>query len=81
MKLSLWQKIKLARLVNKLLNDDKMIEALKSKKLWVTVLGTALITLGTQLGFEAEQVNQVVNLLMTYLIGQSAIDTVIASKK
>ena len=47
---------------------------LKSRKLWVTVLTSAFITLAAEFGIDEATVEQVVYIVVPYLIGQSAID-------
>lgn len=72
--LSLWDKLRLARFVNNLRNDKAMLEKLKSRKLWVAVLGSALVALGSQLGLPEELTLKVAGLLGVYIIGESAVD-------
>jgi len=47
---------------------------LKSRKLWVTILGTALVPLGVQIGLPPETVHSVVAILVSYLLGQGIAD-------
>lgn len=47
---------------------------LKSRKLWVTVLTAALITLSEQLGIDEATVEQLVYVVAPYLLGQAAVD-------
>lgn len=50
------------------------LDKLKSRKLWVAVLGSALVTLGTQLGLPEDTVNSLVAILVAYLLGQGIAD-------
>lgn len=60
------------RAINQLKKMDT--NKLKSRKLWVTVLGAALVTLGTELGMKLETVQSVVAVLAAYLVGQGLAD-------
>lgn len=51
-----------------------MNEKLKSRKLWVAVLGAALMAAGKELGLEQATVEDMVQLLMAYLVAQGAHD-------
>ena len=61
-------KIILKKLLTKA-KDMKIPQKLQSRKLWVTVLGATLVSFGAQLGFEPETVNQLVAVLVAYLLG------------
>lgn len=74
--LGLWDKIKLARLIN----DPGMIQKLKSRKLWVAVISAAILTLGQHLGLEAELLQKLVTLAMTYIGAQGVVDAASALK-
>lgn len=52
------------------MNFDK----LKSRKLWATVLGSALVTIGTEMGLPQETVAGLVAILVAYLLGQGIAD-------
>ena len=54
----------------KLMNIDKF----KSRKLWVTVLGATLVSLGAELGFPEETVHSLVAIIVAYVIGQGIAD-------
>lgn len=58
-----------------------MMEKLKSRKLWIAVIGAALVALATQLGFPQETVDNFVKVIMTYIGGQAAVDLATALKK
>lgn len=77
MKLTFFDKLKLY----KLSKDTVMIEKLKSRKLWATVIGGALAVLGSELGLDAGLVDKLVNMLMVYISAQAVVDSVEASKK
>lgn len=77
MKLTLFDKLKLY----KLSQDKVMIEKLKSRKLWATVIGGALAVLGSELGVDAGLVDKLVNMIMVYISAQAVVDTVEAHKK
>jgi uncharacterized membrane protein len=74
-RLSLWDKLKLARLINSV-----MFERLKSRKLWVAVLGAALLTLGQGIGLDADLLDKLITLAMTYIGAQGLVDTAAALK-
>lgn len=76
-KLSLWDKLRLLRL----LNNKAMLEKLKSRKLWATVIAATLVTLGQQLGVSPDMVENLVQLVMAYVIGQGIADAGVAIKK
>lgn len=69
-RLSLWDKIKIARLMK----DPAMLDKLKSRKLWVAVLSAALLTLGQGIGLDAELLEKLVTLAMTYIGAQGIVD-------
>lgn len=50
------------------------LDKLKSRKLWATVAGVALSALAQQLGMDPEQAENVVALIVAYIVGQSAVD-------
>ena len=75
-KLGLWDKLKLLRI----LSDKTMFEKLKSRKLWATVLGAALLSLGGQLGISQDLTEQLVQLIAAYIIGQVIADAGAARK-
>ena len=47
---------------------------IKSKKLWVTILGSALITIGSSIGIPESVATQIVGLVASYVIGQGIAD-------
>ena len=59
-----------------------MGEKLKSRKLWIAVLGAALMAFNAGLGSPVSQetVTQTINLLIVYLGAQGAVDAVTAYK-
>ena len=71
---SAFQKLRLFLKLRHLSQDKAMIDKLKSRKLWVAVLGAALVALLNGLGLSSELVNQIVALLATYIGGQSLVD-------
>ncbi len=70
MKLSLINKLRLYRLTQ----NKAMIEKLKSRKLWATVIAAALAALGGQLGVSHDLIENIVQLVMAYVIGQGIAD-------
>ena len=70
MRLSLLDKIRLYRLTQ----NKTMIEKLKSRKLWATVVAGALAILGGQLGIDNELANHLIQLVMVYISGQAVVD-------
>lgn len=69
-KLSWWDKLKLLRFAN----DKTMIDKLKSRKLWATVIGAAVAALGGELGIGEDLVTKIVALVSAYVIGQGIAD-------
>lgn len=55
---------------------------LKSRKFWMAVVGALLVILndGLELGIDNETVIAAAGLLMTWIIGESAVDTVKTKK-
>jgi hypothetical protein len=68
--LTLWDKIKLWRI----LKDKAMIEKLKSRKLWVTVITAAVVALSHQLGLDQDLTTKLVGLAAAYVLGQGMAD-------
>ena len=58
-----------------------MLSKLKSRKLWATVAGAALLTFGSSLGVDDAITAKIVNLLMAYIGGQSIVDAAAAIRK
>jgi hypothetical protein len=58
------------------LSSTSMNEKLKSRKLWVTVLAAALVSLLSQLGFDDEMIQQIVDLATVYILGEAGLDVV-----
>jgi len=74
------EKIKLANDIRKLLNNNTMINKLKSRKLWFTVALTALTTLLNGLGVDQEIIGKLLSFGMSYLAAQGLVDAVAAAK-
>lgn len=70
LQLTLWDKIKLWRIIK----DKTMLEKLKSRKLWVAVATAAIVALSQQLGIDPELVNKLVVVAGTYMLGQGLAD-------
>ena len=51
-----------------------MIEKLKSRKLWATIIGGIIITLGDAIGLSTEASQWVATLIGGYVIGQGIAD-------
>lgn len=51
-----------------------MIDKLKSRKLWAAVLGSVIVTLGSQLGLDPEVVQWVGTIVTGYVVGQGIAD-------
>ena len=47
---------------------------LKSRKLWMTIIGTACVTLAAAMGVEESIVKIIGSIWVTYLGGQAAVD-------
>jgi hypothetical protein len=73
----MWDKYKLYRL----LKDPHMINKLKSRKLWVTVITAALLALGQGLGVDPELMEKLVTMAVTYVGAQSLVDAAGALKQ
>ncbi len=52
------------------------MERLKSRKLWVTIIAAALVTLGDQFGIvlETESLIAVATMVIAYITGQAVVD-------
>lgn len=70
LQLTLWDKIKLWRIIK----DKAMLEKLKSRKLWMAVGTAIVVTLSQQLGIDPELVNKLVVIAGTYMLGQGIAD-------
>ena len=57
-----------------------MFAKLKSRKLWVTIVSTALITVGQTLGIPQEVSSQIVALAVSYIVGQGVVDALNTKK-
>ena len=75
-RLSLRDKYKLYRI----LKDPTMLQKLKSRKLWVTVITAGLMALGSQLGIDPEMLEKIMAVAMTYIAGESIVDAAHARK-
>jgi hypothetical protein len=79
-KLSVWDKLTLLTQTRTILKDKRMIEKLKSRKLWVTVGVGALATILNALGVDQVYIGKLISLAMTYVGAQAVVDTVTAAK-
>lgn len=52
-----------------------MPNKLKSRKFWVLIAASAVITAGTSLGFPEDSVREVVAVAVAYLLGQGIADS------
>ena len=59
------------------------MEKLKSRKLWMAVIGAFIVIAndGLGLGLDAETIKQFAQLVIGYIIGQGGVDVAIALKK
>ena len=81
-KLGLASKIRILFTLKKLATDQAMIEKLKSRKLWITVLGAAITALAAALGLDPDLAAKIIGgLTATYVVSQGVVDAVAASKK
>ncbi len=78
--MNLFEKIKLARLVNKI-RKQAMWEKMQSRKLWVTVITATITALSDQLGIDPDLISKLITLAMTYIGGQGVVDAAKALKK
>jgi hypothetical protein len=76
LRLTLWDKLKLWRIVK----DETVIEKLKSRKLWVAVISSALVVFSQQLGIDPELTNKLVAIAGSYILGQGLADMNTAKK-
>lgn len=78
--MKLINQIKTALLAKKILaalpDPEIMKEKFLSRKLWAAVIGAALTAFGTNLGVDPGMVDNLVNLLMVYIVGQAGVDIV-----
>ncbi|MCU9930987.1 hypothetical protein OFL77_27015, partial [Escherichia coli] len=58
----------------RIIKDKTMLEKLKSRKLWVTVVTAAVVALSNQLGIDAELTTKLVGLAAAYVLGQGLAD-------
>lgn len=79
--LSIIDKLKLVMAWKRITSDPIMLEKLKSRKLWVAVLGAAVLTVGDHLGIDPALSTKIVALLSSYLLSQGIADAVAAVKK
>ena len=79
-KCSVWERVRILKFLYTITHNKAMLTILKSKKLWITVGVAALTSLLSGLGFAPETVGQIINLAMTYLIGQSVVDSALVIK-
>lgn len=77
MKLSLYDKYRLWRITQ----NKTMIDKLKSRKLWATVIAGALATIGTNIGVSSDLINTLVQLVMVYVGSQAVVDAASAATK
>jgi hypothetical protein len=75
-RLSLWDKYKLLKLIR----DPIMLQKLKSRKLWITVVTAALMAFGEGMGIDPELLNKILYMAMTYVGGESLVDAAYACK-
>jgi len=57
-----------------MLHPTNTMEKLKSRKLWAAVVGTALITFGTQVGLTPEMSQWIATIITGYIVGQGIAD-------
>lgn len=62
----IWKLYGIARRVN--------VDKLKSRKLWATVVGGFIMTVGPQVGLTADQCQWIATLIAGYLVGQGIAD-------
>lgn len=79
-RLSLADKWRLFRAWQKLNKDPLMLEKLKSRKFWVTVVGGAIVLAGNQLGIDEAVTTKIVALIASYVIGQGISDVTAPGK-
>lgn len=63
------------------MHKEEIVGKFFSRKLWATVAGAALLTLGQQLGLPETIYKDLVMLLMTYIAGQATVDAAAAFRK
>jgi len=56
------------------------MDRLKSRKLWVTVIGAAILAFAQGLGFTEGAATEIADLIKFYLIGQAGVDAIAGSR-
>jgi hypothetical protein len=57
-----------------LTKNKDIMQRLKSRKLWATIVGAALLAAGPQFGLTPETTQWVSTIIVGYVLGQSAVD-------
>ena len=68
-RLETWVAGKVIEKVTKKAKEMKFPEKLKSRKLWVAVVGAAVAAFGTGMGFSEDVVTKIIAVLSAYLLG------------
>lgn len=74
-RVSKFQKVKLALKLRNLVKDKNMIEKLKSRKFLAALVGGIIVSAGSYLGISEAVTQQLVVIVVGYIIGQGAVDT------
>lgn len=69
-------KLKFLIQINKIKNqiNKPMIKKFKSRKLWAAVVGTAIATLGHEIGLSPDMTQWAVTVITGYIVGQGIAD-------
>ena len=71
---SLFKRFKYFLEIRKLTKDTTMFDKLKSRKLWATIVGGILVTLGDAIGLSPDAAQWIVTLVTGYIVGQGIAD-------
>ena len=75
MRPKLFPKVKLLLEIRRLTkNKANMFNKLKSRKLWATILGSIIVTVGPELGLSPDVTQWIATIVTGYVIGQGIAD-------
>jgi hypothetical protein len=73
-RLKLFPKLKAILELKNLTQKTQMIDKLKSRKLWATIIGSLILTLGNEVGLSPDVTQWIATLITGYVIGQGIAD-------
>lgn len=74
---AIWNGVRIWRHLKKI----AMIEKLKSRKLWVTIISGVVFAIGGAMKIDPETLQPLLVLAASYILGQGAVDAVAAARK